>query len=333
MYATEEKYEKTYNVQQLLSQLNDNIPEQAFIKHHFNTDYYTKNNIKKLYGTPIDEQTDGNQTILKYQFQAKQPQNTIAILLPFSYNNGDNNLYNYAFTLTNGKLETITSEDLKIDVKAFGLLSPPFIHKQKNAGFSPFASNTTCHKDFNNINYIAPHHPATQVQTKCEYNKFFNSYTLVDTLNDQTRRKEGLTRVTIITLFKQDKNIITASQKDYEQLMKKTFTLNDAKRLTDITPIKEQNFANNEIHCKIYTKKGKDFYAPNKGFYPYLILDVANAFCRFKNRDVTFTLQNSNRYPEYMESITNAHQELINTLKTIKYGTPRSFNSEAAKTS
>lgn len=326
MYVQEEKYEKTYTVKETVSQLPSTNQQQEFFNQLINFDYYTEANITKLFGIPSQTTRDATQTTLSYQYEGKTPQNIIAPLLPLiTYNNGDN-IYHYAFVLSNGKLKEINIQALKQDVKAIGLLIPPYIHTTRFAQYDPFTVNQSCPKELSNIYYTVPHHPNSKIQTSCSYNKLLDSSVLTDNIFDASQGKQGYTRSTIITLYHHNNQIFHATKKDYEKYFKETFIQADSQRLTDISPVKETNFTGTDITCKIYSKKGKDPYATNRKQYPYLILDAASAFCTFKNNDILMTIQNSNRYPEIIEKENHIYEDLINTLKTVKSNTPRSLN-------
>ncbi|MDR0423825.1 MAG: hypothetical protein LBH46_04570 [Rickettsiales bacterium] len=280
-----------------------------------NGDFYTQKNITKIFGEPISIEKDekGDTITLNYEVKFYQPESsTLFLLLPITTNN-DNDVYKYSFFLKRDKLKSISYEHIK---KEYTKIEEKTYYSEKNL-FNGLPCRETLFGDIRGNFSHLPSNEVVKVNKDCGSFRLFDMDILQITSSSGRKEEPRYTKVGLTNIIAYNKNILDFRKAAFMDFYRKSLKKADEDRCID--PIfKEEDFKTEQVDCKIFTKIGKDYKAPNKGSDEYLIIEIASAICFPKQREIMFEVRNSSRYPKSIVDLVDTLGELKESLKTIK---------------
>lgn len=279
----------------------------------------TRETIIERFGTPEKIEEENGKSILYYTFSGKPPYSEIWFIVPWTYNNDDDE-YAFSFAFDNGRLSAISHEELRRKIRGIVLFPPALLNKEVVLDMNPFETKE-CREELSKVRGDFPHmNTGTAVFNEdCRLNRLFNVGAASSSAMDKSRWEQGYSKVSFIKVFIYDDKTLPSLKQELIGYYRDTFEKTDKDRVEQ--PVfSEKNYRTDHLDCRIFSKTGKDFQAPNKGSNSYLIFDYAGALCFTKNPEMIALIENSNRYPRSMKAYVDTYRELTEMLDTVSIG-------------
>lgn len=314
-YVKESKHEQKVDFS-ALQKISDTDQTGAFFLSLMDINSLTREIIIDRFGTPEKIEEENGKSVLHYSFSGKPPYSEIWFVIPFTYNN-DDDVYGYSFTFESGRLSEISYEELRRKIRGVIIFPPVLLNKDMVLDVNPFETKE-CREEFSKIRGDFPHMDTATAAfgRTCRSNRLFNIGVANNSAMDKSRWQQGYSKVSSIKIFVYDGKSLPVLKEELVGYYQKSFENTDKNRFKH--PVfSQKDYKTDHLDCRIFSKTGKDFQAPNKGSNEYLIFDYAGAFCFTNNPEMVALVENSNRYPRSMKAYVDTYRELTGMIDTV----------------